>query len=517
MKPYCYILLLILLPLRLHADDYDAYNYRPANDSMRIGQTNLPIVFIDTRHGGDSITVIHKDWRVAARMKIISNPDGTNYGDTILHPGQRADFDRWIAIRYRGNTSFTNSPKKPYNFKTMVNDDVDGDKFKTELLGMPKDHTWLLLPQYEDRSLLRDVLMFQLARPYFDYTPRCRYCELVIDGVYYGIFILAENIRKGKNRLDLDDPGTDGDALTGGYQLEIDRNDEAHYYTSKYFAVDSNGKQYTAYNKIYFQYKHPEYEEMTPEQLEYIHRRIDTMEDVLASDDFADPDRGYAQYLDPLSFIDQQLSQEFSGNVDGYRLSTNIYKHRDSEDGRFKTALWDFNLAFGNSKNANAMGTDFWRYQNSYLTNYNAWNKVPFWWMRLMEDPAYVSRLKQRWAQYRQENYATRHIESTIDSITALLKHDGALERNNTVWKMFKNSTYEDEISRIKQWIAERLDWMDLQLGYEDLSSVTTPDARGDKRIAGYYSLQGVRLSEPPRRGPYIVRYSDRTANVYSK
>ena len=365
------VLLLLTLPFALHADDFSANNYPPKDSGVKLDKTNLPIVFIDTSCGDTTTHAIHKDYRIVARMKIIDNGDRINYGDTMAYTSQTVDYEGWVAIRYRGNTSFYWSDKKPYNFKTMKTANPDGEKQKTKLLGMPKDHTWVLLAPYGDRSLLRDVLMFRLARPWFDYTPRCRYCEMVLDGVYYGIYVLAENIRKGKNRLDLDDPGISGDELTGGYLLQIDRDDEPHF-TSKYKAVDSLGRTYRAYNEIYFQYKHPDYEDLLPAQAEYIEQRIGQMEDALADEDFANPDTGYRQYLDPMSFIDQQLSQEFSGNVDGYRLSTNIYKKRDSQDPRFKTALWDFNLAFGNSNAANAMGTDFWRYQNSYLTNYNA-------------------------------------------------------------------------------------------------------------------------------------------------
>ena len=249
---------------------------------------------------------------------------------------------------------------------------------------------------------------------------------------------------------------------------------------------------------------------MTQEQLDYIHKRIDAMEDALASPQFADPENGYRQYLDPSSFIDQQLSQEISGNVDGYRLSTNIYKHRDSQDPRFKTALWDFDLAFGNSNSANAKGTDFWRYQNSYITNYNAINKVPFWWMRLMEDPAYVTQLKERYAQYRQENYSTQHIVATIDSITTLLSSGGALERNNTTWKMFKSSTYDMQILQLKYWVLRRLEWMDHQLGY-DLIGIMMPTTDFNKRIVGYYTLKGERVEVPPANSIIIVRYSDGT------
>ena len=483
----------------------------PPPVSIQLGETNLPIVFIDTRCG-DSVThAIDRYDRIAVRMKIINNPDGINYGDTVAPPGQTVDYEGWTAIRYRGNTSFNWSDKKPYNFKTMKTADINGEKQKIELLGMPKDNTWVLLAPYGDRSLLRDVLVFQLARPWFDYTPRCRYCEMVLDGIYYGIYILAENIRKGKNRLNLDDPGLTGDELTGGYQLQIDRDDEPHF-TSKYKAVDSNGKTYSAHNEIFLQYKHPDYEDMLPVQMEYIQQSVGQMEDALAGEGFTDAATGYQRYLDPMSFIDQQLSQEFSGNVDGYRLSTNIYKRRDSQDGRFKTALWDFNLAFGNSNGYNAVGTDFWRYQNRYITDYNAYNKVPFWWMRLMEDPAYVALLKQRWAQYRCENYATGHIMATIDSITTLLESGGALQRNNTAWKMFASSTYDMEIDRLKSWISSRLDWMDVQLDNNtDDTKITTADASFKKDIAGYFNLQGIPLSEPPRSGIFIVSYKDGT------
>ena len=507
-------IMLFLFAIKVMADDYDPQNYRPLIDTLTLRQTNLPIVFIDTRSDDNNTNAIHRDYRIAARMKIINNEDGINDGDTLSYPSQRVDYDGWIAIRYRGSSSFDRAIKKPYNFKTMKTNNPEGKKQKTPLLGMPPDHTWLLLAPYQDRSLLRDVLVFQLARPYFEYTPRLKYCEMVLDGIYYGIYILAENIRKGENRLNLDDPGESGDALTGGYLLQIDRDDEEHY-TSKYLAVDSLGRPYSAYNEIYFQYKHPESDEYLPVQKEYIHHQIDQMETVLASDNFTNSETGYRKYIDEMSFIDHQLSQEFSGNIDGYRLSTHLYKRRDSVDPRFKTTLWDFNLAFGNSNAANAVGTDFWRYQNSYITNYNAYNKVPFWWMRLMEDPSYVKQLKDRWKQYRQENYSNEHIEATIDSITTLLNEYGALKRNNTIWKMFALSTYEMEIDRVKQWINKRVAWMDEQLDYEPTTAIkgilTAHSGLLKKRIIGYYNLNGAKLSRPKSGNIVIVKYSNGT------
>ena len=512
-------LFLSFFSLQSLADNYDNNNYKPENVDVTIDETNLPIVFINTNS-----KIIHKDYRIAVRMKIINNPNGINYGDTITHSKQSVDYEGWIGIKYRGNSSFTESPKKPYGFKTYKTQDITGEKDKVSIMGIPADNDWILLAPYNDRSMIRDVLMFQLARPYFEFTPKARHCEVIVDGIYYGVYVMTERVSKSKNRLNLKDPGSNGDALTGGYQLEIDRNDENYWYTSKHYAVDSNGKTYSQYYKIHFLYKHPEYNDMMPdfpEQLEYIHNQIDLMEDVLASENFMDENNGYRKYLDPLSFIDQQLSQEFSNNIDGYRLSTNIYKHRDSVDPRFKTALWDFNIAFGNADYCGAYLTDFWSFQNTYLTATNAYQKVPFWWMRLMEDPAYVIKLKNRWAQYREGFYSDQHINMTIDSLVNHLDIKGARKRNYQAWPLWNKkvwpvpnyqsvNSWEKEIDYLKSWIKERVEWMDEQLDYvpDNKNIIDNITDNFNKKIIGYYDLQGKNLNKP-QKGLIIIHYND--------
>ena len=522
---YYILLLFTCIFLSSWADSFDSNNYRPENDSVKIDKTNLPIVFIDTRHGGEQPNVIHKDYVIPARMKVIMNEDGTNYGDTLAYPEQTVNYEGWISIRYRGNTSFTASEKKPFAIRTLETDSIDGKKKKVAIMGMPKDNKWVMLAPFNDRSLIRDVLMFQLARPYFDYVPRGRHCELILDGIYYGIYVMAEKPSKGKHRLNLDDPGTSGDSLTGGYQLEVDRDyGEQYYFRSKYVMKDKYGRTYTYNNRTVFLYKHPDYEEMMPdypEQIQYIQHQVELMENALLSDDFTNPETGYRQYLDPISFIDQQLSQEVSGNIDGYRLSTNIYKQRDSQNPLFRTTLWDFNLAFGNAMQMGGPLTDYWVYQNTYVSPNDY--KVPFWWSRLMEDPAYVVQLKNRWAQYRQGEYSDQHLMTAIDSLVNILQEGGALERNNQAYTMFGGKyvwpvpnidsidTYTKEIANLKRWIKERVAWLDEQLEYDSTSMII---ANGEikKQVAGYYSLSGLRLQTMPHKGFVIIRYTDGTS-----
>lgn len=188
-------------------------------------------------------------------MKIIDNGEGElNYMDTIAHPDQRADYTGYIDLKYRGNSSFTNSDKKPYAIRALDKPLEDGGKKqKVSMLGMGKDNDWALLAPYADKSMIRDVLAFTLARPFFEYVPTGKYCEMIMDGTYYGVFILSERVRKGKFRLDLPDPGDSDDALTGGYHMEVDRDDEPVYY-SKHTPVNSKGTPIYG-KKISFQYK----------------------------------------------------------------------------------------------------------------------------------------------------------------------------------------------------------------------------------------------------------------------
>ena len=213
-------------------------NYPPDDQTVQLTQTNLPIVWVDVNGA-----TIDREERITARMKIIHNGEGSlNYADTVAHPGQKIDYEGYVALKYRGNSSFTESDKKPYSFRPLNKPlEEGGKKQKVKLLGMGKDNDWALLAPYNDKSMIRDLLTFELSRPWMYFCPTGKFCELFLDGIYYGVYILSELPTKGKERLNLDDPGTEGDELTGGYLLEVDRTDEPTY-TSKYHPM------YSSYN-----------------------------------------------------------------------------------------------------------------------------------------------------------------------------------------------------------------------------------------------------------------------------
>lgn len=514
-KSFLSVFMLLLFACDCNAQWWWDSDYPPYDSDVKLAETNLPIVFIDV--DGETISSYK---RITARMKIIHNGNGEiNYADTLTHKGQRVDYEGYVALRYRGNSSYNRSDKKPYSFRTLDKSlEQDGQKKKVEILGMGKDNNWALLAPFSDKSMIRDMLAFELSRPWMEFVPQGRFCEVVLDGTYYGVFVLCEVVSKGKHRLNLPDPAVEGDGLTGGYIVEVDRNDD-YSFLSNYHPVDGRGREYEL-NNIYIQYKFPDYEDMTDAQKNYIKSAVDKMEQSLASEDYRNPETGYARYIDVMSFADYQLAKEFGHDVDGYRLSCKMYKRRDSEDSRFKLTLWDMNLAYGNSDYYDGWRTDTWVYESNELLYYfNDPQFVPFWWYRLNADVNYQNILKERWTEYRHANFSNESIVALVDSMVSLLNSHGAQQRNTQAWdnwgeyvwpNYYVAQDYDDEIDYLKEWLTDRIAWMDEKLEYDPNEPLKVRTATDTRRIVAYYTLDGKKTSTPAH-GFYIVKYDDGT------
>ncbi len=465
----------------IFAQQADNYRGRLRNRYVKVDETNLPIVFIDVE-GNE----IQRDTYILAKMKIIDNGEGQqNYGDTMAHPGQHIDYEGYVALKYRGNSSFNSSDKKPYSFRTLdsnVLPDDGGGKKKVSILGMGKDNKWAFIAPWCDEVMFRDILSFDLARPWMDYVPSGRMCELFLDGYYYGVYALCERVSKGKQRLNLEDPGTrDGD-LTGDYLVEIDRDDESNYVSKYHPWGDMEGYHELSWESIHYQYKSPDDEdwaELPTGTRKALQQEINKMEDSFLADDWQEPEGGYRNRIDETSFIDYLLATEVSMNIDGYRLSTNLYKYSETRgeqtgiDPRWKMSLWDFNIAWGNANYYHGAETDKWHYAMNLRDPYDGL-QVPFYWHRMVSDTLFMQHVKQRWQQYRQENYSDERLFATVDSLAHLITDGGAAERNERAWGMYSRSSiwplpyyassYDDALSYLKNWIRQRLAFMDKSL-----------------------------------------------------
>ena len=450
MKKNNFILLLLILNVKLSAQVFT--------------ESTLPIVVVNT----NGFTVPDEP-KITANVKIIFNGSGqiNRLSDQTFH------FDGTVGIERHGSTSQFLSDKKPYSIEVR---DATGSDSAVALLGMPKESDWALIAPYSDKSLIRDALTYQLAGSMMAWAPRTRFCELVLNGAYQGVYVLTEKIKRDKNRVNIskmDSTSLSGDALTGGYIVKIDKPTGNIVGLPEGFSSAYSNDPANPSRKTFFQYEYPHPKDLKPAQTNYIQLAVADMERAMAlsNPSFSDPSVGYPKYWDVASLVDFFLINELTRNVDGYRLSTYFYKDRNSINGKFKMGpVWDFNIGLGNADYCDGSRISNWAvdFNNICLGDY--WN-IPFWWRNLMTDNNFRKQTRLRWQQLRTNELSTQRINVLIDSMTLVLGN--APTRNFQKWQIlgryiwpnsFIGTTYSSEISYLKKWVADRITWIDGQI-----------------------------------------------------
>jgi hypothetical protein len=416
--------------------------------------SNLPIIVINTL--GQTIV---DEPKTLMKMGIINNGVGNINYITDPHNGYKGQ----IAIEIRGSSSQA-FPQLSYGFETLLNDTT----VKASLLGMPAEHDWILYAPYTDKTLIRNVLTYRLANEMGYYASRTRFCELVIDGSYQGVYVLMEKIKRDNIRVDISKMHADdttGDQLTGGYIVKIDKMTGS--------GGDGWSSSYVSNNNTdtpFFQYDYPKYDDITPEQKDYIKNYFDNFEDTLKAAFYDDPLNGYAKFINTNSFFDFLILNEISRNVDGYRLSSYFHKDRDSLGGKINAGpVWDFNLGWWNADYCDGDNYIGWAYLFPQICSWDGY-QPPFWWERLLEDEVFKNKLHCRWNYLRSNILSTARLNTLVDGYRDTL-NAGAQQRHFTKWPILGNyvwpnpspiaTTFSGEMTHLKQWITNRTTWMD--------------------------------------------------------
>ncbi len=424
--------------------------------------SNLPIVVINTKGN----TVVDEP-KVDAGMGIIYNGIGKRNFITDPYNNYKGN----IGIEYRGQSS-QSFPMKSYGLELR---DAANNSQEKSLLGIAKESDWILYAPYTDKTLMRNVLAYTLSNRLGNWAPQCRYVELVVNSEYRGIYVLMEKIKRGSNRVNISKLGaTDnaGDAVTGGYLISIDKDPAA--FTSNYLPPNASDKQ------IRFSNVYPKPDKITAQQNDYIKNYIDSFETALTGSNFQNPQTGVRKFAALQSFVDYFLINELSHNVDGYRLSTFMYKDKYSLGGKLTIGpVWDYDLAFRNANYCNGSNTDTWAYKFNTTCPDDYW-QVPFWWNKLMNDTAFKGSLKCRYSEARQHTFSTNSINAVIDSIQNLLGE--AQVRHFIKWPVLGQyiwpnpqpipTSYAEEISKLKNWIRDRNTWLENNIPNEGACAI---------------------------------------------
>jgi len=380
-------------------------------------------------------------------------PDTFNADETFRDEYGKQESIKGLELEYirgRGNSTWSED-KRPYKVKF--------DKAQ-DLFGFGKNKHWVLLANRFDNSLVRNRMTYWLGQQLgMPYTPQCVPVEVVMNGEFYGSYLLCEQIRIGKGRVTIDDlddvkdpPAlTDEMIQTGGYLLSMDYE----YDPVRYFRTEHIGGSDRSF-----------YIESPDDNVNYFHEYIKAymqkVENAIFGEDFKDAEgHPYTDYLDLDAAVDYWWVQEFSENGDAYGSnSTYLYKSRDvrEEDGSVTIGklcwgpLWDFDYV--------AWGDLDYESEPQETLEYTSME----WFETMKADPVFLDKVRERWSEP----------GGLRDKVQEITKEGGLLDRyiaqmetsynyDHEKWGSFQSelTEYRDEIEQLREWIIKRTAYVD--------------------------------------------------------
>lgn len=431
---------------RCNIAELEFYGHEGEGDDSRLFRpTNLATVIVNTV---DAEEPYDKEHDIIANI-IILDENGIN----VEKPG---------TIRERGNAS-RGFPKKPWRIKF--------DKKQNVLDAPAKAKKWTLINNYGDKTLMRNIVAFEIARrlemPYVSYT---RPVDVILNGEYKGCYQLCDQMEVNPGRVEITEmepTDTEGEALTGGYFFEIDA----------YAYEEPQGEWFTSSHYIPITIKSPD-DGGTPEQYNYLRNYFNGFENLLYSGSFADPERGYRSILDIDSFIRHFIVGELAGNTDTY-WSTYMYKER-SDPKLYTGPVWDFDLAFDNDMRTYPVD----RY-SSYLFHQAiasaAGNMKQLVDHIIYDDPQTAADISRIWSIARNDKQLTPEAMTTfVDELAEEL--EASQQLNFKRWPILSQLVHQNprvygsfagEVAALKNYLTTRFAKLDQLMAYDpNLSAI---------------------------------------------
>ena len=461
--------------------EVEFYGHESVGDDSHFYQlTNLPTLSYHTYSGKEPYDKVHE---LESEMCIIYD-DGTRLQE---YP---------ILVRERGNGSrYELFKKRPYRVK--FNDGKSHHMLKGSPLESPaKAKKWTLIPNWRDKSLMRNNIAFEMSRRLgLSYTPWIQNVDVIVNGEYKGNYQLCDQVTVDPNRVDITNMESwdvDDTSITGGYLLEITSPGEAYHF-------------YSNQGGIPVDIKSPDSDDIVSEQFSYIRDAFNEMESKLWASNYQHPEKGYRSKLDLGSFLRYFLVGEFAGNTDAM-WSLYLYKERSDDLFHFGP-VWDFDLSMDNDQRVYpANGKSNW------LFNYgSAVTGIRDFVNRILSDPYATETLGSIWKNMRDSGaFSQDSLWAYVDSLGTVM--DKSQKLNFTRWdnldqlltlQQFAPGTYQGELDIIKNYLKERIRWIDKKLGYKDyddddiptdtLLIISSPeDFLAFQKAVNYYGLTGL-------------------------
>ena len=437
---------------------------------------NVPAMFMTTESGSLDYILYRKGNAETGTLHMVDS------GGEALYDGKLAQ------IKGRGNATFVYN-KKPYQLKL--------DK-GTDLCGMGKAKTWILLAEHLDNSLLRNKVAFALASAVgMPYVSQSQTVDVYINHDYLGAYLLCEKVEIGDTRIDIDnlakatekvnDNALDSFArygynsyrlatqkgfkipvepedITGGYLLEMD-------YKMRY---DDEASGFVTRQGQAVVVKEPE--AASQSQITYIAAFFQGFENAIRAADGKDAKTGkhYSEFVDMASLVRKYLLEEVLKNRDANRSSLYFYKPADSESAvAFAGPAWDYDASMGNfakRKGDKGLQPQYFAVNNDQGESFYIFPKL---YAQADFQEAVVAMFYADYVPALETLLGIR--KANTDTLKPIREYAAEIEAcaamNFTRWPVFNaksriaktGATYQENIDYLCNFLQERLTWLQTQ------------------------------------------------------
>mgnify|MGYP001252437770 CR=1 FL=1 len=376
----------------------------------------LPIVEVDVEDG--------KPVESKETWNICSIRIGENYYDSIVSDGK---------IRGRGNATWW-LPKRPYRIK------FDS---KVSPFGFPANKDWVLLAEYNDKSLLRLSYMCEVSKAVgAEFTVNYKHVNLYLNGEYKGVYVLTDQVKVGENRVNVE---------SDGFLLEEDL-----YY-------ESENLWFTTNQGFNFSFKYPDADDgeiiKDDDNYSFITYYFAQLEASMLN--ISNEPENVSSLVDYRSFAKWYIIQELTGNWEPNRYY--VLKSRTSKLMMYPS--WDSEWSMGLALYGNPDNPYGWYYPPAQPDN-----EVVIWQDRqyfkwLFSDPNFIVALKEEWNDFKPK------LSSITDEVIKVENSISQAQKDNfKVWPILDQYTsvglialgsWEAEVEYVNNFFANRSTWMD--------------------------------------------------------
>ena len=309
-------------------------------------------------------------------------------------------------------------------------------------MGNGSAKTWVLLPNYCDKSLIRNHIAYNLGAAIgLDTTTTSQFIDLYINGVYQGVYEICEQTEVNDNRVEI---SKSLDSLDTGYLIELDAR-----------IVDEGGVEgidYFKLNNDYYGIKSPDVEDdnYTSEFTTFIMNYLSDCYDSIISKNWSD----ICTLIDVNSFAKSYIINEIMNMCDvGY---SSFYMYKKESDKLYSGPLWDYDISSGNC--------DYHEEVNN--PNY-LWARTNIWYDKLLEVDEFKALVKQL-------------LIDNVDNLIELVNNvtninelgENSFNRNFEKWDILNTHvwptteeedaihTWEGQVEYLKNWLLQSIDYV---------------------------------------------------------